>query len=84
MPEKVKVLVLGAGCSQCGALEEKIRGLAAVHQLSVDIEKISELQEIMKYGIMMTPGLVIDGVLKSYGKIPKDGQLLAWIKGKSK
>ncbi len=83
MSENLKVQVLGAGCSKCKALEEKIRNLAATHQLSVDIEKVSDLQEIMKYGIMMTPGLVINGVLKSYGTIPKDRQLLAWIKGES-
>jgi len=81
MPEKVKVQVLGVGCSRCRALEEKIRSLAAKHQLSVDIERVSDLREIMQYGIMMTPGLVMDGVLKSYGTIPSDDQLLAWIKG---
>jgi small redox-active disulfide protein 2 len=83
MPEKVRVQVLGVGCSKCKALEEKIRSLAARHRLSIDIEKVSDLHEIMKYGIMMTPGLVIDGVLKNYGNIPTDDQLLKWIKGAS-
>ena len=81
MQEKVHVLVLGAGCAKCRALEEKIRSLAAAHALSVDIQKVSDLHEIMTYGIMMTPGLVINGVLKSSGTIPRDGQLLEWIKG---
>jgi small redox-active disulfide protein 2 len=83
MPAKVKVQVLGVGCSKCKALEAKIRSLAATHQLSIDIEKISDIQEIMKYGIMTTPGLVIDGVLRSYGTIPGDDQLLSWMKGTS-
>ena len=77
------IQVLGADCSKCKALEAKLRALVATHQLSVDIEKISDIQEIMKYGVMMTPGLVIDGVLKSYGTIPKDDQLLNWMKGTS-
>jgi len=77
----MKVQVLGAGCAKCKALEERIRQLVAKHQLTIDIEKVTDLKEIMKYGIMMTPGLVIDGVVKSVGSIPKDDQLLAWMKG---
>lgn len=74
------VKVLGAGCSKCKALEEKVRQLIAMHQLNFDVEKISDLQEIMKYGIMTTPGLVINGKVKSAGTVPKDSQLLQWLK----
>ena len=78
----MKVQILGIGCTKCKALEQKIRLLNDKYTLNLEIEKVTELQEIMKYGIMMTPGLVIDGVLKSAGSIPKDDQLLEWIKGK--
>jgi small redox-active disulfide protein 2 len=74
------VKVLGAGCSKCKALEEKVRQLIAMHQLNVNVEKVSDLQEIMKYGIMTTPGLVINGQVKSVGTVPKDTQLLQWLK----
>jgi small redox-active disulfide protein 2 len=77
----MKIQVLGAGCAKCKTLEERIRQLVVKHQLSIDIEKVTDLKEIMKYGIMMTPGLVINGVVKSSGSIPKDDQLLAWMKG---
>lgn len=77
----MKVRVLGAGCSKCKALEERIRQLVESHKLNVEIEKVTDLQEIMKYGILMTPGLVVDGVVKSAGSLPKDVQLLAWMKG---
>jgi len=76
----MKVRVLGSGCSKCKTLELRIRQLAADHRLPVDVEKITDLQEIMKYGIMMTPGLVINGDLKSVGTVPKDSQLLEWLK----
>jgi small redox-active disulfide protein 2 len=76
----IKVQVLGVGCSKCKALEEKVRQLVATHQLNVDVEKVTDFQEIMKYGIMTTPGLVINGVVKSVGIVPKDSQLLQWIK----
>jgi small redox-active disulfide protein 2 len=77
----VSVKILGSGCSKCRALEQKVRLLVAHHQLAIVVEKVSDLQEIMKYGIMMTPGLVVDGNLKSAGSIPKDDQLLVWLKG---
>ena len=77
----MKVQVLGAGCAKCKTLEERVRQLVVKYQLSIDIEKVTDLKEILKYGIMVTPGLVIDGVVKSSGSIPKDDQLLAWMKG---
>lgn len=77
----MKVQILGIGCTKCKTLEQKIRSLNDKHALNLEIEKVTELKEIMKYGIMMTPGLVINGVLKSVGTIPKDEQLLEWIKG---
>ncbi len=77
----MKVQILGTGCAKCKALEQKIRLLNDTHTLNLEIEKVSDIQEIMKYGILMTPGLVIDGVVKSSGSIPKDEQLLGWMKG---
>ena len=75
----MKVQILGSGCAKCKTLEQRVRQLVAKHQLLIEVEKVTDLQEIIKYGIMMTPGLVIDGVVKSVGSIPKDDQLLAWM-----
>lgn len=80
METTIKVQVLGVGCSKCKTLEEKVRQLVATHQLHVDVEKVTDFKEIMKYGIMSTPGLVINGVVKSVGTVPKDSQLLQWLK----
>jgi hypothetical protein len=60
-----------------------VRQLVTKHQLPIEVEKVTDLQEIIKYGIMMTPGLVVDGVVKSVGSIPKDEQLLLWMIGTS-
>jgi small redox-active disulfide protein 2 len=79
----MKVLILGPGCSKCRTLEERIRTLVAKHQLAVEVTKVTDLEEIMTYNIMMTPGLVIDGELKSVGVIPRDELLLQWMKGTS-
>jgi small redox-active disulfide protein 2 len=80
----MKVQILGSSCAKCKTLEERVRQLVAKNQLPIEVEKVTDLQEMVKYGIMMTPGLVVDGVVKSVGSIPKDDQLLAWMKGTQK
>jgi small redox-active disulfide protein 2 len=64
-----QVKILGTGCPKCNALADNAR--AAAEQLGVDyeLEKVTDLNEIMNYGVMMTPGLMIDGVVKSTGKL---------------
>ncbi len=64
-----KIQILGTGCPKCNQLEENAK--AAINQLGlqVAVEKISDLQEIMKFGVMMTPGFAIDGEVKTTGKL---------------
>ncbi len=50
--------------------------------IEATIEKITDIKEIQAYGILMTPGLVIDGEVKSSGKIPEVAEIKAWLKGK--
>ncbi len=75
-----KVKILGSGCSKCLSLERKIIKLVQYNQLPVEVKKETDLDELVKYEIMMTPTLVIDGVIKSLGYIPKDEKLLEWLK----
>jgi small redox-active disulfide protein 2 len=77
----MKILVLGSGCAKCKTLEARVNQLVAKYHLPVEVEKVTDIQEMVKFGIMMTPALVIDGVVKSVGIIPKDDQILEWIKG---
>jgi small redox-active disulfide protein 2 len=77
------VKVLGSGCSKCKILEQRLSALKVAHGLEFDLIKITELDEIISYGIMMTPGLVVDGELKSVGSVPKDSLLLQWLKEQS-
>lgn len=76
----MNIKILGAGCTKCINLEKKVREIVETNNISASVEKISDLQEIMKYGIMMTPGLVINEKVVSFGSIPKDGQILQWLK----
>lgn len=74
------VKILGTGCAKCNALEQKLIQLKDQHQLQFQLKKVTQLDDIMSYGALMTPGLVIDEKLKSVGKVPRDHQLLKWLK----
>ena len=78
----ISVKVLGTGCKKCQTLEAKVRDLVAVNSIDATVEKVTDINEMMNYGIMMTPGLVINEQVKSFGTIPKDDQLLNWLKEK--
>jgi len=67
-----KVKVLGTGCKKCNMLIEKVAQIADENGLDIELEKVSELSEIMSYGVMLTPALVVDGEIKSVGTIPSD------------
>jgi len=75
------VKILGTGCKKCQNLEAKVREVVQQNNINAEVEKVTDLSAIMSYGIMMTPGLVIDEKVKSYGTIPKDDQLLSWLRG---
>lgn len=77
----VTVKVLGSGCKKCQTLEAKVRGLVNQNNIDAAVEKVTDINEMVNYGIMMTPGLIINDEVKSVGIIPKDEQLIKWIKG---
>ena len=70
-----KIQILGPGCPKCRKLAENAR--AAVEQLADDfeIEKVTDINEIMKFGVMITPALAIDGQVKVVGKVPSPDQI---------
>ena len=76
----VSVKVIGTGCKKCQTLEAKVRDLVTTNQIDATIEKVTDIQEMVNYGIMMTPGLIINEKVKSFGIIPKDDQLISWLK----
>lgn len=63
-----KIVILGPGCPKCTKLAENAEAAAKDLGIEYQIEKVKDLAEIMKFGVMMTPGLVIDGEVKSVGK----------------
>ena len=64
-----KLAILGTGCAKCTKLMENARLAVEQLGLAAEISKVSDIKEIMNYGVMMTPALVIDGEVKAVGKV---------------
>ncbi|MBD3384608.1 thioredoxin family protein [candidate division KSB1 bacterium] len=73
------VKILGTGCPKCNELEKRVKNVAEENDISIDLEKVTKINEILKYDVMVTPGLVIDGEVKSAGKLPADEDILSWL-----
>ena len=75
-----KIEVLGMGWPKCNQLEERAR--EAVKELGIEAEvtKVKDIKTITNYGVLITPALVVDGVVKVAGKVPKTDEIKEWIK----
>jgi len=76
----MEVKVLGTGCPNCVRLERIAREAAQEAGIPAEFVKVTDIREIMKYPILGTPGLVINGVVKSSGRIPRKEEIIAWLK----
>jgi len=74
------IKILGSGCANCKRLEALARKVVADLGIEAEFEKVTDMNEIMKYPILSTPGLVIDGKVVSFGRIPAEAQIAAWLK----
>lgn len=66
----MEIKVVGTGCASCRKLEEAVREVVADNNINADIIKVSDIMEIAKSGILLTPGLIVDGKIKISGKLP--------------
>ncbi len=75
----MKVQILGTGCPRCRKLEANAR--KAIEELGVDVEveKVQDIKEITKFGVMMTPALAINGKVKSTGEIASVEKIKKWL-----
>ena len=78
----MEIKVLGPGCPKCEQTEKLVK--EAVQESGVDatVEKIKDIVEIAKHGVFMTPAVVVDGEVKSVGKVPSKEDIKGWITGK--
>ncbi len=71
----MKLQILGTGCAKCNALAMATEKAAQMLGLPYELEKVTDLQRIMSFGVMMTPALVVDGKVKVSGKVPSVDEL---------
>jgi small redox-active disulfide protein 2 len=70
-----KIQILGTGCPKCKKLAEFAERAAKELGIEYELEKVTQINDIMKFGVMMTPALVVDGNVKVAGKVPSVEQL---------
>ncbi len=71
----MEIRILGSGCSKCKTLEKMTRDVVSQTGISANIEKVEDIMEIMRYGVMSTPALVVDGVVVVKGRIPSSEEI---------
>lgn len=76
----MKIEILGVGCAKCNKLYERTRQVLQDESIEAELVKVERLDEILKRGVMMVPGLVIDGVVKSTGTVPGAADIATWIR----
>lgn len=75
----MKVQILGTGCPRCRKLEANARKAIEELGIAAEIEKVQDIKEITKFGVMMTPALAIDGKVKSTGEIASVEKIKRWL-----
>lgn len=75
----MQIKVLGTGCPKCKKLYAEAEKAIAASGVNAELEKVEKIDDIMAYGVMITPALVIDGAVKSSGRIALAAEISAWI-----
>lgn len=73
------IKVLGTGCANCRNTIKLIEEVAAEKGVAIELSKVEDLPEIMKYGVMLTPGVVVDGKVVHAGGVPDKVRIAGWL-----
>jgi small redox-active disulfide protein 2 len=74
------IQILGTGCPKCTKLAENAEAAAKALGIDYQLEKVTEINKIMAFGVMLTPALVVDGTVKTVGKVPEPEAIKAMLK----
>ena len=77
----MEIKVFGPGCAKCTEAENVVKEVVAAKGGTITVQKVSDFKEMMAAGVMSTPAVAIDGVVKSTGKVPSREEVAAWIDG---
>jgi small redox-active disulfide protein 2 len=73
------IQILGTGCPKCRKLAEHAEAAAKELDIEYELVKVTDINEIMQFGVMMTPGLAVDGTVKSSGKVAGSDEIKQWL-----
>lgn len=76
----INIKILGSGCANCKRLEATTRKVVESLGIEAEVDKVTDFNEIMKWPILSTPGLVINDKVVSSGRIPTEAEIAAWLK----
>lgn len=74
-----RIQVAGTGCAKCAKLAQTVQSIVTEMKLSATVEKVTDLNEIVELGLVATPGLVIDGVVRTAGRVPSEQEIRDWL-----
>lgn len=77
----MKITVYGPGCAKCKQTEDLVRRVVAEIGVETEIAKVSDIKDMITAGIMSTPAVAVDGVVKVSGRVPKADEVKQWITG---
>jgi small redox-active disulfide protein 2 len=80
MRPAIDIKVLGPGCPKCDMVEKRVKIALAGLDVDADVEKVTDIQRLISFGLLATPGLIINGRIVSHGKIPRIEDIEAWIR----
>lgn len=75
----MQIHVMGPGCAKCAQAEQTVKEAVAEAGIEAEIIKVSDFQEIAKFGVFSTPAVAVDGEVKVMGKAPTKKEVLSWL-----
>ena len=75
----MNIKILGTGCKKCNDLYERVKKVVAENKFNVTVTKVEDIMEIMNFGVMITPAIVIDGKIVSQGSVPQENEIKEWL-----
>ena len=76
----MKIEILGTGCPKCKKLYKLVQETVKELGVEAEIIKVEKIADIMKYNVMMTPAIVVDGAIKSAGRLPTKEEIASWLR----
>jgi len=75
----MEIKILGPGCPKCNQTMDLVKEAISESGISATVEKVTDMLKIAQFGVLGTPAVVVDGMVKSFGKVPKKNDILKWL-----